>query len=57
MIRKLSNADFQNILEVIDDAAIAYKGKIPSLIAGKSHTCPKKNSKKKLRQEYNSTVG
>jgi len=30
MIRKLSDADSPNILEVVNDAAIAYKGKIPS---------------------------
>ncbi len=29
MIRKLSNADFQTILKVVNDAAVAYKGKIP----------------------------
>jgi GNAT superfamily N-acetyltransferase len=29
MIRKLSNADFQAIYAVINDAAVAYKGKIP----------------------------
>ncbi len=30
MISKLSDADFENILTVVNDAAIAYKGKIPS---------------------------
>jgi GNAT superfamily N-acetyltransferase len=30
MIRKLSDTDFQNILDVVNDAAIAYKGIIPS---------------------------
>jgi len=30
MIRKLTNADFQSILNVVNNAAIAYKGKIPS---------------------------
>ena len=30
MIRKLANADFQAILTVVNDAAIAYKGKIPA---------------------------
>ncbi len=30
MIRKLTNADFQAILTVVNDAAIAYKGKIPA---------------------------
>lgn len=30
MIRKLSNADFQAIYAVINDASVAYKGKIPS---------------------------
>jgi GNAT superfamily N-acetyltransferase len=30
MIRKLSHADFPKIIEVINDAAVAYKGKIPS---------------------------
>ncbi len=29
MICKLTNADFQNILMVINDAAVVYKGKIP----------------------------
>lgn len=29
MISKLSDADFENILKVVNDAAIAYKGKIP----------------------------
>jgi GNAT superfamily N-acetyltransferase len=29
MIRKLTNIDFQAILAVVNDAAIAYKGKIP----------------------------
>jgi L-threonylcarbamoyladenylate synthase len=29
MIRKLTNADFQAILVVVNDAAFAYKGKIP----------------------------
>ena len=30
MIRKLTNADFQAILTVVNDAAIAYKSKIPA---------------------------
>ncbi|MCW4004503.1 MAG: GNAT family N-acetyltransferase [Candidatus Bathyarchaeota archaeon] len=30
MIQKLTNADFQTILTVVNDAAIAYKGKIPA---------------------------
>ena len=30
MIRKLINTDFQEILIVVNDAAIAYKGKIPA---------------------------
>jgi GNAT superfamily N-acetyltransferase len=30
MIRKLANADFQAILTVVNDAANAYKGKIPA---------------------------
>ena len=30
MIRKLTNTDFQAILTVVNDAAIAYKGKIPA---------------------------
>jgi GNAT superfamily N-acetyltransferase len=30
MIRKLTNADFQAIIIVVNDAAIAYKGKIPA---------------------------
>ena len=30
MIRKLSNADFQTIFEIVNDAAVAYKGKIPA---------------------------
>jgi len=30
MIRKLGNADFQTILAIVDDAAVAYKGKIPA---------------------------
>jgi GNAT superfamily N-acetyltransferase len=30
MIRKLTNADFQSILNVVNNVAIAYKGKIPS---------------------------
>ena len=30
MIRKLSDADFPNILKIVNDAAIAYRGKIPS---------------------------
>jgi GNAT superfamily N-acetyltransferase len=30
MIRKLTNIDFQAILTVVNDAAIAYKGKIPA---------------------------
>jgi GNAT superfamily N-acetyltransferase len=29
MIRKLSNADFPTIFEIVNDAAVAYKGKIP----------------------------
>jgi GNAT superfamily N-acetyltransferase len=30
MIRKLTNADFRDILTIVNDAAAAYKGKIPS---------------------------
>jgi GNAT superfamily N-acetyltransferase len=30
MIRKLSSADFQAIYTIVNDAAVAYKGKIPS---------------------------
>ncbi|MGD0069969.1 MAG: GNAT family N-acetyltransferase [Candidatus Bathyarchaeia archaeon] len=30
MIRKLTNTDFQSILNVVNNAAIAYKGKIPN---------------------------
>ena len=30
MICKLTNADFQNILTVVNDAAVVYKGKIPA---------------------------
>ena len=30
MIRKLTNADFQVILTIVNDAAIAFKGKIPA---------------------------
>jgi GNAT superfamily N-acetyltransferase len=30
MIRKLTNSDFQAILNVVNNAAIAYKGKIPA---------------------------
>ena len=30
MIRKLSNADFQTIFEIVNDAAVAYRGKIPA---------------------------
>src|SRR5665647_108234 len=30
MIRKLTNTDFQAILTVVNDAAFAYKGKIPA---------------------------
>lgn len=30
MIRKLTNADFQTIFDVINDAAVAYRGKIPA---------------------------
>jgi N-acetylglutamate synthase-like GNAT family acetyltransferase len=30
MIRKLINTDFQTILNVVNDAAVAYKGKIPA---------------------------
>jgi GNAT superfamily N-acetyltransferase len=30
MIRKLAQADFQTILAIINDAAVAYKGKIPA---------------------------
>ena len=30
MIRKLANADFQSILTVVNDAAMAYKSKIPA---------------------------
>lgn len=30
MIQKLTNADFQTLLNVVNDAAIAYKGKIPA---------------------------
>ena len=30
MIRKLTDADFQAILNVVNEAAIAYKGKIPA---------------------------
>ena len=30
MTRKLTNADFQSILNVVNNVAIAYKGKIPS---------------------------
>jgi GNAT superfamily N-acetyltransferase len=29
MIRKLANQDFQTILNIVNDAAVAYKGKIP----------------------------
>jgi GNAT superfamily N-acetyltransferase len=30
MIRKLGGADFQTILAILNDAAVAYKGKIPA---------------------------
>jgi GNAT superfamily N-acetyltransferase len=30
MIHKLANADFQTILDIINDASLAYRGKIPS---------------------------
>ena len=30
MIRKLTGADFQTIYTIVNDAAVAYKGKIPS---------------------------
>lgn len=30
MIRKLTDADFQTIYAIVNDAAVAYKGKIPS---------------------------
>lgn len=30
MIRKLDNQDFQSIFAVVNDAAVAYKGKIPA---------------------------
>ena len=30
MICKLTNSDFQTILDVVNDAAVAYRGKIPS---------------------------
>jgi GNAT superfamily N-acetyltransferase len=30
MIRKLTNTDFQDLLRVINDAAVAYRGKIPA---------------------------
>jgi GNAT superfamily N-acetyltransferase len=30
MIRKLGNADFQTILAIVNDAAVAYKSKIPA---------------------------
>ncbi len=30
MIRKLSNADFPTIFEIVNDAAVAYRGKIPA---------------------------
>ena len=30
MIRKLTSADLQNILNVVNEAAVAYKGKIPA---------------------------
>ena len=30
MIRKLTDADFQTIFDVVNDAAIAYRGKIPT---------------------------
>jgi len=30
MIRRLSNADFQTIFEIINDVAVAYRGKIPA---------------------------
>jgi GNAT superfamily N-acetyltransferase len=30
MIQKLTNADFQTIFNIVNDAAIAYKGKIPA---------------------------
>jgi GNAT superfamily N-acetyltransferase len=30
MIQKLTNSDFQTILNIVNDAAIAYKGKIPA---------------------------
>ena len=30
MIRKLGNADFQNILDIVNDAAVSYKCKIPA---------------------------
>ena len=30
MIRKLSKADFQTIYEIVNDSAVAYRGKIPA---------------------------
>ncbi len=30
MIRKLGDANFQTILDIVNDAAVAYKGKIPA---------------------------
>lgn len=30
MIRKLTDADFQTILTIVNDAAVAYRGKIPA---------------------------
>jgi GNAT superfamily N-acetyltransferase len=51
MIRKLSDADFQNILKVVNDSAIAYKGKIPSDCWEEPYM-----SKKELKEEIEAGV-
>ncbi len=48
MIRKLTDSDFQVISSIINDAAVAYKGKIPS-DCWKEPYMPKKELKEEIK--------
>ncbi len=48
MIRKLTDSDFQVIYSIINDAAVAYKGKIPS-DCWKEPYMPKKELKEEIK--------
>ncbi|MGD6852969.1 MAG: GNAT family N-acetyltransferase [Candidatus Bathyarchaeia archaeon] len=51
MIRQLSETDFQTIYAIVNDAAVAYKGKIPADCWREPYM-----PKEELRQEINSGV-